>query len=487
MTHRLACTALAVVLLAGCAAGPDFRGAPAIAVDSYSPQPLSPTTVQAPVTLGQAQTFQPGATVDVRWWGLFGSPVLDRLVQQALEASPTVQAAEAALRAARETTRAQAGALLPQAGVSLQSSRQRTPDAAGGPPQGDNPYALHTGQLSISYVPDLFGATRRAVEGLQAQAEAQRQQLAAARISLTTNVVVTAVQIASLRGQLTATRESLTIARDQLDILQRQLKLGAVAEAAVIAQQGTVAQVEAQLPGLERQLTQQEHQLAVLCGQAPGAMPAPALELADLHLPQQLPVSLPSELARQRPDILAAQAQLHAASAQVGVATAALYPQLTLTAALGGSSAQLASLLAGSSSLWSVAAGVVQPVFQGGSLQARRRAAEAGYEQALAQYKSTVLSALQNVADSLQALHSDAQSLLAATRVEESARRSLEIARRQVELGDASYLALLTFSQAYQQARLATLQAQAARLSDTAALFQALGGGWEAAQAQASR
>lgn len=479
MLKRCILIVAVVMHLSGCAVGPDFTPPTPPAVGSYTSEPLPEQTASVDTIAGAAQRFMPAADIPAQWWTLFESERLNALIEQAIRANPSIPAAEAALRAAQETVRAQRGAYLPQVGTNLATTRQNTaqlvsPTLA----SGDNLYSLHTAQLNISYTPDVFGANRRQVEALQAQTDYQRFQLEAAHLSLSSNVVASVVQIASLRGQIAATESTIQILLNQLNILRRQLELGAIAEANVIAQEGTLAQTRAILPNLMKQLAQQQDLLAVLTGAYPGQLQALVLDLADLHLPLALPTSLPSSLAEHRPDIRSAELQLHAASAQVGVATANMYPQISITGGLGSSATRVADLFTGGTGFWSLAGSLAQPLFQGGSLLHRKRAAEAAYDQALYQYRSTVLAAFQNVADVLHALLFDADTLAAAATVEHTALQSLNIARRQVELGDASYLALLTFEQTYQQSRINTVQAQAARLTDTAALFQALGGGW---------
>lgn len=474
-----AIVAAATCALAGCAVGPDFHLPSESSPARYTPEPLPSTTASAQTVAGEPQSFVSGADIPARWWDVFHCEALNRLIQDSLRANPSVPAAEAALRAARESWLAQRGAYWPQAGASLSSSRQKSPDVLSSPTaSGDSLYTLHTAQLNISYTADVFGLNRRQVEALRAQVDVQAFQLQAAQLSLTSNVVAAVIQIASLRGQIEATRSTLQILGDQIAILRRQFELGAIPEANVIAQEGTIAQAQAALPGLMKQLAQQHDLLAALTGRHPAELEPLQIGLQDLQLPRELPLSLPSRLAEHRPDILSAQAQLHAASAQVGVAVANMYPQITLTAGVGSSATRVADLFTGGSGLWSIAGSIAQPLFQGGTLLHRKRAAEASYDQALYQYRSTVLAAFQNVADALHALRYDAESLAAAATVERKALETLQIAQRQLELGDTSYLALLTAQQTYQQARLNAVQAQAARLADTAALFQSLGGGW---------
>jgi NodT family efflux transporter outer membrane factor (OMF) lipoprotein len=343
---------------------------------------------------------------------------------------------------------------------------------------GENFFNLHTAQLSVSYAIDVFGTNRRQVEALQAQADLQRFQLEAAHLSLTSNVVATVIQVASLRAQISATESTVQLLDEQRKLFSRQLELGAIPEVNLIAQEATLAQTSATLPPLKKQLAQQQNLLAVLTGRYPSEMASIEFDLADLQLPEELPVSLPSTLVQYRPDVRASEEQLHTASAQVGVAVANMFPQLTLTGGLGSSAPAIAGLFTSGTGFWSVAGSLTQPIFQGGTLFHRKRSAEAVYEQAANQYRSTVLSAFQDVANTLYALRFDAETLAAALAAERLTFRTFEIVRRQVELGDTSYLALLSAEQAYQQARINLTLAQANRFADTAALFQALGGGW---------
>jgi len=333
--------------------------------------------------------------------------------------------------------------------------------------------------VSVSYAFDLFGGTRREVEALQALEEYQRFQLEGAWITLTANLVATAVQEAALRAQIRATREIVTAEERQLSLVEDRFLLGGGSHPEVLAQQAQLARTLASLPPLEKQLAQTRHRLAVLAGKFPDEAGAlPEFDLEGLRLPRELPVSLPSSLVRRRPDIRAAEELLHAASARIGVATANLYPQITLTGTLGTESSGIRNLFGSGTSVWGLGAGVLQPVFRGGELTAKRRAAIAAYNQAEARYRETVLLAFQDVADVLRALDLDAQTLKAQADAEAAAKASLDLARERFELGAASYLTLLNAERQHQQARIVLVQAQAARFSDTAALFQALGGGW---------
>jgi NodT family efflux transporter outer membrane factor (OMF) lipoprotein len=479
MNARAAAVALVAALGCGCAVGPDFVRPKPPDTDRLTAAPLPAQTTAAPVGAGAAQRFLAGRDLPAEWWTLFHSPALDELVKEALKASPNLAAAEAALRQAHELRKAGEGAFWPLVQAGFTASRNKT--AASLSPataSGALYYSLYTAQLGVSYVPDVFGGTRRTVEGLLAQEEAQRLQRDAAYLTLTSNLVAAAIGEAGLRDQIAATEDIVKAEREALDILRRQLALGQVAGQDVAAQEAALAQAEAALPPLNKQLAQQRDLIAALAGRLPSDPPAAHFTLAALQLPQDLPVSLPSRLVEQRPDIRAAEESLHAASAAIGVAVANMLPQLTLSAQGGMTALTAASLFGPGSAFWTLAAGATQPVFEGFSLVHKKRAADAAFDEAAAQYKQTVLTAFENVADALEALKADADALAAAAKAERAAKDSLDIARRQLASGAVSYLALLAAEQAYQQAVIARAQAQAARLADTAALFQALGGGW---------
>jgi len=476
MTRRIP-AALAALLLAGCAAGPDFQKPAPPDVAGYTPEPLADTT-SAETAGGTKQSFTPGQDIPGEWWTLFHSEPLDQLVTEALKANPDLQAAQASLRQAQEAVYAQQGALLPGVDAGFTSERQKINGANFGQPGSHNIFNLDTAQVSASYAPDVFGGTRRQVESAAAQAEYQRFQLEAAYLTLTSNVVAAAVQEASLRAQIAATGDIVTAEAGQLKILRDQLALGGIARSTVLQQEATLAQTRATLPPLQKQLAQQRNRIAALAGRFPSQPPGQTFELASLTLPQELPVSLPSRLVEQRPDIRAAEATLHQASANIGVATAAMLPQFNITGDIGSTAIMIGSLFGPGSGIWSLAAGVTQPLFRGGTLLHQKREAEAAYDAAAAQYRSTVLTAFQNVADALRALQSDADALQAQTDSERAARANYDLASEQFKLGAVNYLTLLAAETTWQQARVALAQAQANRFADTAALFQALGGGW---------
>ncbi|HTY92733.1 MAG TPA: efflux transporter outer membrane subunit [Steroidobacteraceae bacterium] len=473
---RAALLGLTALGLAACAVGPDFKPPRSPATDRYSASPLPPP-------------FASGADIPYAWWQLYHCPALDALVDGALRVSPTVKAAQAALRQANELVNAQRAVLFPTLSASYTPTRERdavgtlSPTLTSGQPL----FTLQTAQVSVSYVFDVFGGNRRQIESAQALADGQRFVLEAAYLALTSNVVAAAIQEASLRAQIRDNEAIVRSERDGLDILKRQVGLGSLAPTAVLAQEAALAAAEAQLPPLRRQLAVQRDLLAVLAGHSPGEEPSQTFELSDLALPADLPVSLPSALVRQRPDVLSAEAQLHYASAQLGVATADLLPQLNLTATLGGTSTRLTSLLAGGNTFWNAGASLSQTLLAGGSLWHHRLAAEAALDEAGAQYRAVVLTALQNVADTLHALQADAEATEADQRAAEAARRSLEATRASLAQGSISHLDLLNAEQAQAQALASLEQARGSHLADTAALFAALGGGWWNRPDRASR
>jgi len=460
-------------VLAGCMVGPDYHR-PAVAssagyLDGDKPGALA----------GDAQRFSNTVDVPAHWWTEFGSPQIDRLVQQALERNPDLASARAALRAARSTLTAQRGTLFPQVDLGASASRQRNSVTLASPLNSNaEDYTLYTGQLNIAYTPDVFGGIRRQIETVAAQAENQKFAVEAAYLTLTSNVVVAAIQVASLQAQIQANEAIVKADQDALDALNLQKRLGEASGADVVAQEATVAQAKAALPPLLKQLGQQQHLLAQLTGTTPSEFAKVSIDLDAIRLPRELPLTLPAKLVEQRPDIRAAEANVHAASAQVGVAIANRLPNISLSGALGGTSTDIGTLLSNGNVLWAVTGGVTQPLFDAGTLREKQHASEAQLDQAKEQYRSTVLSAFQNVADALLALGQDSDALIAATNSQEAALKSLNIARMKVQQGEGNIAALLLAQQAYQQARSATVQAQAARYSDTAGLFQALGGGW---------
>jgi NodT family efflux transporter outer membrane factor (OMF) lipoprotein len=473
-------TALAYLPVAGCAVGPDFKKPAPPQVSGYTAQPLPASTASANVEGGAAQRFATGADISGDWWVLFHSKALDDLIAEAIANSPTLKAAQAALTAAKENTQAQRGAYYPKLTAGFSASRNQDPTGALAPVPSTNAslYNLFTPQLSISYVPDVFGLNQRTVESLAAQEQGARYQMIAAYITLSTNVAAAAIQVGSLETQVDATRQLIAINTDLLKIVQYQLAKGYSSKLDVAAQQTQLAQTTASLPALLKQLAQERDLLAVLVGRFPNAAPADKFALADLQLPQDLPVSLPSTLVAQRPDVLQAEANMHSASALIGVAVANRLPNITLTANAGSTALAIGQLFTPGTNFWNFGAALGATIFDGGTLLHQERAARANYTQAAEQYRGTVLTAFQNVADTLTALEQDAEGLKAAASALDAAKVTLDLSQRQYKDGYANYQALLSAQQAYQQARITLVQAQSNRYADTAALFQALGGGW---------
>jgi NodT family efflux transporter outer membrane factor (OMF) lipoprotein len=467
-----------VLLLSGCEVGPDFHQPAAPKDAGYTAEPLQQVTAVTAVHGGEAQRFVPGGDLSGEWWTLFRSRPLNDLIDQALRANPDLQAAQAALRQANENVYAGQGALFPTVGVNAQAQRERISGAAFGEPNLSETLSLVTAAVSVSYAPDVFGGVRRQVESLEAQAQYQRFQLEATYLTLTSNLVVAAVQEASLRGQIAATHDIITLETDQLRVVQNQFTLGGASRADVLSQQATLTATEATLPPLEKQLAQTRDQLTALLGRFPNQEPAAHFDLAGLQLPTELPLSLPSQLVQRRPDIRAAEATLHQASANVGVAVANELPQFSITGQYGTESTGFTNLFTPATAIWSIAGGVTQTLFDAGTLLHKKRAAVAAFDQAAAQYRSAVIKAFQNVADALRALQADAAALRAQAEAEQTAAASLDLSRDQFRLGAITYLTLADAERTYQQAHINLVQAEASRFSDTAALFQALGGGW---------
>jgi NodT family efflux transporter outer membrane factor (OMF) lipoprotein len=471
------------LLLCACAVGPNFHRPVAPDVDHYGREPVT-DTVTAPAPTGEAQHFNTGLAISQQWWSAFASPQIDELVQQALAANPDLQAAQAALRAARENAAAERAAFFPTATGSFSSSREQDPVGTLAPTlnSGASIFTLHTGELDVTYALDVFGGNRRQLESLVAAADAQRFQMQATYLTLVSNAVSVAITQASVHTQLQATREVVQSERESLQILQSQYQLGSISMAQVSAQESALAQTEAMLPALEQQSTAQHDLLAQLTGRVPSQMPVQELDLSMLSLPQELPLSVPASLIEQRPDIRAAEAQLHAATANVGVAIANMLPSISLSAGAGTTAVTLSQLMTPGTRFWNYGASLSQTLFDGGALLHRKRAAVALMDQAGAQYRSVVLQAFRQVADALAALQADARTLEAQARAERAAANSLAIVKRNLQLGSANYLDLLTAQSLYDQAVVALAQARAARLVDTVALFEALGGaGWKGA------
>jgi NodT family efflux transporter outer membrane factor (OMF) lipoprotein len=484
-----------IALATGCAVGPRYsRPAPPTNA-GYAPAPLPTSSASAAIHGGEAQRLIGDRDIPFEWWQQFRSPALDALVEQTLKANPTVPAAQAALAQAHEFVRAQRGFYYPNAAAGIQGERVKVAgnltqeSSLGIQGNGENLsqpsapasplyYQFYTAGLSVGFLPDVFGTNRRQVESLAAQAEVQRFAMEATYVTLAANVVGAAIQEASLRAQMDATRRIIASDEGSLAILRDQFRLGFAMRIDVAAQEAALAQAETSLPPLQRQFEQTRDLIRALAGNLPSQDVAATFNLESLQLPSEVPVSLPAKIIEQRPDVRAAEAQLHAANAQVGVAVAAMLPQFPISATLGGNADQIPALFHSGGAFWTLVGGVNQPIFAGGTLLHNKRAASAALRQAAAQYQNSVITAYQNVADTLHASLSDADALAAAVETENAAKVTYDLTRRQMESGYVTYLALLNAETTYDQALLARIQAQATRYSDAVALFQALGGGW---------
>ena len=473
---------IASITMSGCMVGPDFHQPAAPKVTHYMESSLPSATAGSKATgkSGIVQHFATNRDISSEWWVLFHSTIINDLIRTGLANSPNLAAAYAALRQAQETLNAQIGnSLFPAVSAQTGVERQLFTGASEGNGLSSDStiFNIYNANVNVTYTLDVFGGARRQIEALRAQVDFQQFELIAAYLTLTANIVTTSVTVAAFEAQIKASQALLREQEEQLAITRQQFKVGGVSREAILSQETLVEQTRATLPPLEKNLSQSRHALAVLVGDYPNRQ-FPSINLNTLTLPARLPVSLPSNLVRQRPDVRAAEAQLHAASAQIGVATANLFPQFPLTGSYGWQASAPATLFATTTNFWTIGGQIMQPIFQGGALLAQRRAAIAAYEQSMAQYRQTVLQAFQNVADALRAIETDARTLRAQTAAESAARQNMILTQEQYRVGGVSYLNLLTAEQQYQQTVLARIQAQAARYNDTAALFQALGGGW---------
>lgn len=479
LSYRSAIAAsCAGLLLSGCAVGPNFSPPPAPDVTRYTPEPLSSPHPSIEPTKVTGQRFIEGADIPTRWWTAFRSKPLNELIRLAVDHNPTLQASEAAIRVANYNALAQRGLFFPQANLNYTPSQQLQSNNTISDPSTQTQFSLHTAQLNISFVPDVWGANFRAVENLDALTEQAQFQLEAAHLTLTANVVTAAIQEASLRGQIEGTERVIKALRDILDLLQKQLGAGQVAETDVLTQEAALAQVEQTLPPLRKQLAVQRDLLTALAGQFSADEVLQKFDLKQIALPTNLPVSLPSTLLRQRPDVRAAEAFMHSTSAQIGVAVAARLPNFTITANPGTSANSLAELFTPGTYFYTIAASATHPIFDGFTLYHKQKSAEAALDQADALYRQTVITAFQNVADALRSLQQDTPALQAAIKSEAATKKSLDLIRKQLALGLINQATLLTAQQAYFTAVIARVQAEATRLSDVAALFMALGGSW---------
>jgi NodT family efflux transporter outer membrane factor (OMF) lipoprotein len=462
-------------MLAGCAVGPDFVQPAAPGTDRYTLE--APAAATAPAD-GQTQHFMPGNALEAGWWRLFGSAQLDAVVSQAVANNPTLQASEASLRQSQDSLRAGYGVFYPRVDADFDALRERTAPMQQGLDTPGRIFNLVTLSGTVSYVLDVFGGERRAVEGLRAQADYQRFEGLAAYLALTANVVNSAVARAAYAGQVRATEQLIDLENQQLGLIETQVRSGTAPYSDVLGMRSQIAANQALLAPLRQRISQTEHLLATLEGALPSSVTLPDMDLAGLTLPAYLPVSLPSDLVRQRPDILAAEAQLHVASANIGVATSLMFPSFSLSGTYGATGPSLGKLSAASGRFWSIGPSATVPIFQGGSLWYGRKAAIDAFQQAQADYRQTVLSAFAQVADSLKALEHDADGLQAQVDSRNAAGEALGLLQANYRAGLVAYPDVLTADVQFHEATIAYLQAVAQRYQDTVALFTALGGGW---------
>ena len=471
--------ATTLLFTVGCAVGPNFKRPAAPKVPGYTPAPPSTTSSTPNVSGGEAQQFVQGQDIPGEWWTLFHSKPLNDLIERSLKNNPDLKAAQAALLVAKENVLAQRGAYYPSAAASFSADHSKSSNVVSPfTASGALYYSLYTPQVAVSFVPDVFGLNKRTVESLKAQEQQARFALAATHITLSSNVAAAAIQEASLRAQIDSTRQLIEINTNMLQVLRKQFEKGYVGRLDVAAQESQLAQVTATLSPLLKQLAQQRDLLVALSGGLPNEDLAEKFDLSSLQLPQEVPLSLPSQVVEQRPDVRQAEENLHSASALIGIARANRLPSFALTADVGSMALIFSKMFSAGTSFWDLGGSATQTIFQGGTLMHRERAARAAYVQASEQYRSTVVTAFENVADTLHALQQDADALMAAAAARDAAKVALDLTTRQMQVGYVSYLALLSAQQAYQQALISLVQAQSNRYADTAALFQALGGGW---------
>ena len=471
--------------LGACAVGPNYLAPADPPVSRYTREPLANPSAADALTTRQGgsadQSFVGGADIPGQWWTLFRSKALNRLVEEALANNPNLEAAQASLRIAQQNVLAQKGTLFPTVTANPQAQGSRAPGLdLQSPLQNQNQflYSLYTPQVLVAFNPDVFGGNRRQIESLEAQAENQRFQLEAAYLSLTANVVAAAIQEASLRAQIDATKRVIQAQTEVLELYNKQLRLGQIAGADVVQQQAQLSLSQQLLPPLEKQLAQQRNLLTALAGRLPSEEVGQTFTLASLRLPTKLPVSLPSRLVQQRPDVKAAETLVQQASANVGVAVANRLPQFSITAAGGSSAVRLAQLANPGAGFFTIIGQATAPIFDAGTLYRRQRASEEALTQAQAQYRATVIAAFQNVADVLRALQADARAVAAASAAEKATGESLELIRKQYAAGAVNSTQVLVAQQGYLSALVTSAGARATQYADTAALFQALGGGW---------
>jgi NodT family efflux transporter outer membrane factor (OMF) lipoprotein len=481
--RRSVCLGAIAAMLGACAVGPDFVRPTPPDTDRYLSEPLPETAVVAD---GQAQQFAPDTALISDWWRLFRSAQLDAVIRQAIANNPSLQAAEASLRQSQDRLRAGYGLFYPHIGAEMDASRERTAPSQQGLKTPSTIFNLVTLSGTISYALDVFGGERRTVEGLRAEADYERYTSMAARLTLITNVVNTTIARAAYAAQIRATEQLIDLQKQQLKVIEAQVRAGTAPYTNALSLRSLIAGNQASLAPLKQKIGQAEHLLATLEGVVPSKATLPEIDLAGLSLPADLPVSLPSDLVRQRPDILSAEAQLHVASANIGVATAAMFPGFSLTGTYGAEGSTLGNLSDASGRFWSIGPSATIPLFQGGSLWYGRKAAIDAFQESQANYRQTVLAAFAQVADSLQALEHDAEALQAQVEARQAAGETLNLVNANYRAGLIAYLDVLATDVQFHEATIAYVQAVAQRDQDTVALFAALGGGWWNGQRQTS-
>lgn len=461
-------------VLCSCAVGPDYHRPSAPRGDHYGPGTDPSATSSA---WGAEQRFEAGAEVDARWWRAFGSPAMDAIIDEAMAHNPGTGAAEARLRQSQDNLRGGYGLFLPRVDGTFDGTRQRVSPSRFGESGPSSVFNLFTLSATVSYTLDLFGGERRAVEGLAAQAEASRQLERGAELILSANVANAVIARAAYEGEASATEKIIEAEKEQVRLAEAQAKAGTVPYADVLSLKAQLSSAEATLPALRQRAVEADDLLATLAGHAPSEWRAPEIGIEGLSMPGTIPVSLPSELVDKRPDILVAEASLHAASAAVGVATAAMLPSVTLGGGYGASATHSNDLFSAASNVWNVTGGITAPLFAGGTLWYGRKAAVEGYNEAAASYRQTVLAAFAQVSDLLRALEHDAEALRAQDEAVADAAEALRLAEANYTSGLTSVSEVLIANTQYGQAQIADLQLRAVRFQDTVGLFAALGGG----------
>lgn len=475
--------AFSLLLLTGCAVGPDFVRPEGTKVDRYTHAGDPSATVEAD---GKVQVFKVGSEIAPDWWRLFNSDKLDAIIKEAAANNQTLQAAQASLRKSQDNLRAGYGVFYPQVDASFDATRQKFSQARFGGSSASKTFNLYTLTASVSYALDIFGGERRTVESLKAQTDFQRYTVLGTYLTLTGNIVNTVIARAAYSEEIKATEKMIGLLREQVEITEKQVEAGTAPFSNVLSLKSQLSAAEATLSPLRQKMSQTEHLLATLAGKTPAEQTAIGIDLSEIYLPADLPISLPSVLVRQRPDILASEAQLHSSSAEIGVATAALYPSFTLSGDYGQNNTSIENLFAKNSGFWSLGAGVTTPIFHGGTLRAKRQAAVEAYNQSLANYRQTVLESFAQVADVLRALENDAETVRAQSEALKSAEEALRLLQANYEAGVVNYLQILVADGQRLQAEIGYLQALAQRMQDTVALFVALGGGWWSAEGKSA-